>query len=225
MSNNTTGFNKEPLNKELLSDSIYKAIREKIIEGDFAPGEHIVELEIARAFSTSQAPVREAFRQLQREGLVVSIPYKGSFICEVHDDEVNEIYRLRYSIEKIATEEMLKRWNEKHSQALHAILANMTKSVKNNLLADLVEADLSFHRYICRNSSDYENIINIWEILVGKTCLAIANFDKGLVERGNIDVTLNHHKDMVKAFDSADKGKLMQSFENHWSLIFGLEHQ
>ena len=222
MSDVTTGLdNITELNKERLSDTIYKIIRKKIIAGEFSPGEHIIELEIARAFNTSQAPVREALRQLQREGLIISVPYEGSFICEVHDDEAKEIFQLRYGIEKTAAEAMLKRWSEVHSQALRDILKNMEEAVKNNLLADLVDSDLSFHRYICRNSSNYTVIINTWEMMVGKAGLAIMNSNKRLLEQGNISVTLQHHRDMIEAFDSADYEKLMQAFENHWSIIFG----
>ena len=208
------------LNKELLSDSIYRVIRRRILEGQYSPGEHIVELDIARAFDTSQAPVREAFRQLQREGIIVSIPYKGNFVSKVSDDEVREIYHLRYLIEKVVVEEMLSRWNESYSQDLRAIVEDMESAAQNNRLADLVEADLAFHGYLCRNASDYKNMINIWEILVGKSSLAIAKFNKQLAEEGNIDAAVTDHRDMVEAFDASNSEKLMQVFEKHWSIAF-----
>jgi DNA-binding GntR family transcriptional regulator len=133
---------------------------------------------------------------------------------------VNEIYRLRYLIEKTAVEKMAKRWDREHAKALYAITDNMKRSVENNMLSDLIESDVSFHRYICQHASVYSNLINIWETLVGKTYLAIGKYNKLLSEQGNISVTLNHHIDMIEAFESTDEQKLMKAFERHWSLIF-----
>ena len=204
---------------KLLSDRIYKVIREKIIYGEFSPGEHIVELEIAKMFSTSQAPVREAFSRLQKEGLLVSIPYKGNFVYQLDEEEVKEIFRLRYMVEKMAVEAMFERWDNKHSQALHEIMIKMDDAARSNMLTDTVEADLAFHRYICCNASDYNNIINAWEMWVGKISLLITNYDKKLVEDESLDITLQHHRAIYDAFNSGDKDVLLNAFEQHWSLI------
>ena len=207
--------------KELLSDAIYKAIRTKIIEGGFTPGEHLIELEIAKAFHTSQAPVREAFRQLQREGFIVSIPYKGNYVYDVQEEEIREIYTLRNLIEKIAVKAMFTRWNDQHSQILRNTVKEMEQAAEKGSLMDLIESDLAFHRYICRNASDYTNIICSWEMWAGKMSVVMASYDRRLEAAGSLSVTVHHHLDMIKAFDAANEEKLMQAFENHWSLIFG----
>ena len=67
---------------------VVEALREAIIVGELADGERLIEDRIARELKTSRGPVREALRQLEHEGLVVSYPYRGAVVLGVSDEEV-----------------------------------------------------------------------------------------------------------------------------------------
>jgi DNA-binding GntR family transcriptional regulator len=86
---------------ELLSvtKSTVQFLRESIITGEFMPGQKLNEIEISSRFGISRPPLREAFRLLENEKLVHSIPRKGCFVTEVSPQECRQIFEVREMIE------------------------------------------------------------------------------------------------------------------------------
>ncbi len=87
-----------------MSDRIRQVLAERIIGGLLAPGERMVEMRIAEEFQTSQAPVREALRELEALRLVESEPYRGTRVREVGQREMAEAYAVRAVLEQAAAE-------------------------------------------------------------------------------------------------------------------------
>src|SRR3954453_18189120 len=87
------------LSRPMLRDQIKDAIVERILNGDYAPGERIVEIRVAQEFGVSQAPVREALRELELLRLVVSEPFRGARVREVTAGGLAEIYPVRGALE------------------------------------------------------------------------------------------------------------------------------
>jgi DNA-binding GntR family transcriptional regulator len=92
------------LDRDCMSDRIRRALAERIIGGELAPGERLVEMRIAQEFRTSQAPVREALRELEALRLVDSEPYRGTRVREVSQREMAEAYAVRAVLEQAAAE-------------------------------------------------------------------------------------------------------------------------
>src|SRR5687767_12419783 len=86
----------------MLRDQIRDALVERIISGAYGPGERIVEIRVAQEFGVSQAPVREALRELELLRLVVSEPFRGARVREVTAEELAEIYPVRAALEEVA---------------------------------------------------------------------------------------------------------------------------
>ena len=80
----------------------YDAIKDAILSFQLAPGQSIVESNLAKQLGMSKTPVRDAISRLEKEGLVMKIPYKGAFISEVRKETVHEIYQLRSVLEGLA---------------------------------------------------------------------------------------------------------------------------
>ena len=66
-------------------------LRSAIIMGSYEPGERLIEATLSTELGTSRGPVREALRQLENEGLVMSFPYRGAVVLGVSDEEVQEV--------------------------------------------------------------------------------------------------------------------------------------
>ena len=62
---------------EPLSAIVLRTLREAIIDGRLAPGEPVVEAQLSRQLGVSRAPLREALRTLENEGLIVSVPWRA----------------------------------------------------------------------------------------------------------------------------------------------------
>ncbi len=85
-------------------DSLIEYIREQIITGELAPGQKLNEVQLADQFKISRPPLREAFRTLEKELLLVSVPRKGSFVSEISVENLREVYEARFMIEEHAVE-------------------------------------------------------------------------------------------------------------------------
>ncbi len=84
---------------ETVAARIYAAIKEQIIEGQYAPGARITEQQVASEFSTSRTPVREAMRLLVAEGFAYFRPNSGTVVREWTPEQMREIFDVRVLIE------------------------------------------------------------------------------------------------------------------------------
>lgn len=82
----------------------YEQIRQAIVEGQYAPGQRLIEQRIAEELQLSRTPVREALHRLEAEGLVQSEPNRGAVVRALSVDDIADIYGLRARLEGYAAE-------------------------------------------------------------------------------------------------------------------------
>lgn len=85
-----------------LAEVVYQSILAGIRDGEYHPGERIIEATVARNLQVSRTPVREAIRRLQSEGRVIIEPQRGAVVAELNRQEISELYVLRQRLEGIA---------------------------------------------------------------------------------------------------------------------------
>jgi DNA-binding GntR family transcriptional regulator len=90
-----------PLEISSVEDGVYRALRQAIGRLDLAPGERLRLEELAGRFDVSLTPVRHALRRLESEGLVVSLPRRGSRVAPLSVDELEEIQAIRLGLETL----------------------------------------------------------------------------------------------------------------------------
>lgn len=78
-----------------LTDQIVSRLKEDILKGMYLPGERLKEQELALRMGTSRAPLREAFRVLERDGLIEILPWRGVRIVEPTRQEIKELFEAR----------------------------------------------------------------------------------------------------------------------------------
>jgi DNA-binding GntR family transcriptional regulator len=110
-------------------DSAYRAIREGILAGTFAPGSHITARQLAEATGLSRTPVREAMRQLDAEGLISVVPNRGAFVASWTEKEIEQIYELRVLLESFAAQVAAERINDEQSAELKLLSDEMSRLV------------------------------------------------------------------------------------------------
>lgn len=81
------------------SEQAYRAVKEAILTLDLHPGAPLVETHLAARLGVSTTPLRDALVRLQQDGLIVSVPYKGTFVAPVTVDDAREILDIRQSLE------------------------------------------------------------------------------------------------------------------------------
>jgi DNA-binding GntR family transcriptional regulator len=135
------------VSRVVLREQVKELILQRILTGVYAPGDRLVETRIAQEFGTSQAPVREALRDLELLRFVESAPFKGARVREISDEELVEIYPVRAALEELAAREAAVRLDGR-VDALEAELDAMHRAADDGDLHTQVVHDVDFHRLI-----------------------------------------------------------------------------
>ena len=135
----------QPIKQESTPTLIAGQLRKFIANGTLAPGSQLVEMDIAGELGVSRGPVREAIQRLAQEGLVESIRNKGVFVREFGPDDLRDIYHVRTSLEKGASEILLAGDHAAAGEELLVCVERMDEARKAGDLEAISEADLAFH--------------------------------------------------------------------------------
>jgi DNA-binding GntR family transcriptional regulator len=140
------------LNRTVLRDQVKEILLKRILDGEYKPGDRLVEMHIAQEFEISQAPVREALRELEALGFVESEPYRGTRVRAVTKSELTEIYPVRAALEEVAARAAALRLV--NVEALEAELRAMHAAAEKGDLYEQVKHDVEFHRLIVEASGN-----------------------------------------------------------------------
>src|SRR5262245_61137679 len=151
------------IGREPLSSRICNALLERIISGHYKAGDRLVELQLAREFGSSQAPVREALRQLEKAGLVTIRPRRGSFVSDYHARTQHALYYVRGALEDAAVRLAVGRFNG-DVHVLQEHLDGMREAARSHDIEACLHHSVWFHRTIMR-AADNELLLKLWESL------------------------------------------------------------
>ena len=199
-----TDFINSPL-RQRLKDVLLR----RILGGAYKWGERLVELRIAQEFGTSQAPVREALRDLEATGLVISKPRRGTYVAEVLSEGLREIYAVRGALEEQATR--LATIKQSCDLAtLELELQGMRIAAAANDHASLAEHSVKFHRAIVEAAGN-RLLTNLWLSLNIETRTTITL----LVEGIDLMEAAESHRQIIDAIASGDSERASRVAREH----------
>ena len=138
------------LEPQSLMEGVAAELRTRINSGKLKPGDRLVEWSLASHMGISRAPVREALRQLEFEGLVASRPRRGYIVRDHSPAELFEIYDLRSLLEPTLAREAARHVNPKQLGEIFSALERMRVGAAANDVTAVVAADREFHAAIGR---------------------------------------------------------------------------
>ena len=141
------------ISRTVLREQVKDILLHRIVSGELRPGDRLVETRIATELGTSQAPVREALRDLELLRLVESEPFRGARVRGFGEDELIEVYPVRAILEELAAKEATKHLAGDVSQ-LEVELDAMRDAARGNDINALVQHDIAFHRTIVEAASN-----------------------------------------------------------------------
>ncbi len=136
-------------------------MRKAILDGELSGGSQLVEAHIAADLGISRAPLREAFRRLEEEGLVVKIPFRGTFVAELTPQTITEITALRSIVEPYAVEQAIGTLRGPRRQQLLRVIEALTKASRDKNVAATIDAHLRFHRMFYEYSGN-AMLLDLW---------------------------------------------------------------
>ena len=138
----------------LIRDQVAAQIREAITNLELMPGQVVSERELCEATTASRATVREALRQLQTEGLIVSTNGRGSAVAQLSADAARQVYEVRSQLEGLAGRLFAERADDGDRRALRLALISVEEAVGDNRL--LVKAKTQFYDALIAGSRNVE---------------------------------------------------------------------
>ena len=129
---------------------VYHAIRLAIINGEYKPGDNLIETRLAGELGVSRTPVREALRQLELEELVLSVPNKGAVVVGVSEKDIDDIYEIRSLLEGLCARWAAERITPAEMGRLQEIVELMGMYAHKNDHEKLTRLDTDFHDAVYR---------------------------------------------------------------------------
>lgn len=190
---------------------VLERLRKAIMDGSFEPGDRLVETAIADGMGVSRTPVREAFRQLEIEGLAENVPRRGTIVKGISKSDILEIYQIREVLEGLAFRLACSNISEEKIIELKNKLIKMDECIDNDDIQEYWKYHGEFHDsilYLSNNKRLIDQMKQIYEYLS-----KLRNFT--LVMNKRRRVAMKEHKALIEAFEKKDKELAEQIGREH----------
>lgn len=194
-----------------MRERIADALRNAILGGQLAPGDRIVESEVAAQLGTSRAPVREAIRELVNEGFLDSYAYRETRVSVVEPKELRQVLvPTRILIETFALREHMANPKTETFEALEATVTTMKGAAQDRNARLVVEEDLKFHRILV-NAAPYLHPARLWASITPAIYRA---FLLGTTAT-TIEAAVTGHSQLLELIRAQDVEKAVALLEEH----------
>ncbi len=201
------------LKSSVLGEQVSRILTEAILEGLLKGGDKLVEAELQKKFNISRSPLREAFRDLEKKGLVQIIPRKGTYVKRITRKDVEDNFPVRSALEAMAAAEAHKKMTDKEKREIADALENMEIAVEQEDTKQYWKYHLRFHECFIRACGN-EVLINILKTLRMHSMyyrFAYQYYQEDL--KGFLDT----HKRINELFQNphADQSEITELVKNH----------
>jgi DNA-binding GntR family transcriptional regulator len=202
-----------------LRHRITNVLRTAIVNGRLKPGDRIIEEEVSEQLKVSRGPVREALRQLEQEGLVVSYPYRGTEVLGVAQEEVDEILvPIRLTLERFAFRHALPRLTTADLDELEILVSAMRRAAAEADLDQLAEDDVRFHELVIARSG-HPHCLQIWKTIEPRVR---AHFRRDAPVHPSPFELPDEHQELLDALRTGDEATVLAVLERHIWHYFNL---
>jgi DNA-binding GntR family transcriptional regulator len=197
-----------------LWENIAELIRAAILSGELEPGSKLIETELAERFGTSRGPIREAIRELAREGLVTELPRRGTLVSTLTAHDLSEVYAVRQALEVAASRVVIARAAEGELQALETHLDALESPPPGAGYLDQAVHDLAFHRSLVALARN-ERMSTMYEQMLTQTMLLLrtASLENPALRT---DLRRAAHRDILQALIDRDEAAARAALEAHY---------
>ena len=190
---------------------VIEILRTAIISGRFEPGDRLIESALSAELGTSRGPVREALRQLENEGLVMSFPYRGAVVLGVSDEEVHEVLiPIRLTLERYSWTRALEQLTDDDFAELGKQIWLMEQAGKADDLIKLVDADLGFHELVITASGQLHTV-QIWRTIWPRIRAYFFRYERSR----SFGETVEEHRELLAALQTRDPAVVLAQLERH----------
>ncbi|WP_257351122.1 GntR family transcriptional regulator [Pseudalkalibacillus decolorationis] len=192
--------------RNTLQLKVCNALRKAILQGEFEPGERLIQSELAESLNVSRMPIRESLRILETEGLVKLEPHRGAIVKPMNVEDIKEIYELRTNLEKLAVQLSVPKINKEDIRQLENLVEKMENADDPDIFID---ANITFHHVLikrCTWSRLLSFIETLWNGFPQHTPTLLP---------GQIDESNREHRQILEAVIDGDADKAAELISDH----------
>ena len=202
------------IERQPLRHTVRTRIEEAIVQGMFKGGDRLNEAQLCRALGVSRGSVREALRELETSGVLVSIPYRGTFVKEWTPRSVRELYTLRSALEEFAVGLVVEQATDEDLQELSGLVQDMKAAARANDAASLVEIDLRFHQRL-HEITGHRLLQQTLESLAGQTRIFIFATKAFYSPFASLEEAAATHEPILQALRARDPHLARSAIKEH----------
>lgn len=195
-----------------LGDQAYEALSNAVVRGDLAPGTRLVETEISTWLGISRGPLREAMRRLESEGLVVTLPRRGTYVIDPDGQDVRELYSVRAALEGFAVASALPKIRERVLDRLEDEVLAISEAAEARDWMRVAVLDSEWHEPLVEAAGN-GRLVTIWRTVNGPL-LALFAQSAGEVYAPS-DVRARHEA-LLGALRDGDATSAEQAVRHHY---------
>lgn len=198
-----------------LYEQVYQALRSAILTGSLAPGDRLVETQLAEWLQVSRTPLREALRQLQQDGLVTADVSGGLRVTTITADDAEELYDCRLALEALAVAGACRHAKPEHLQAIEACVTQAEGATANSHGSldpeKLLNVDYQFHHLIAESSGN-RRLVSLLDTLFD--AMALLRIQTLQQNPNVLDIRLEHRQ-IYQAILSGDSDAAVAAMSHH----------
>jgi DNA-binding GntR family transcriptional regulator len=196
-----------------ITDIVREYIEKSIYTGKFKPGSKVTEAEVAAELKISRPPIREAFKLLEAEGLILRIPRRGVFVAEIGEQDALEIYTLKAELYAFSITLSFDRLTASDISRMGRLVEAMEECVRSDPPRILAyqELNASFHD-VPTEAAGHKRLKHMLERLHNQ----IRYFSyQTLSDRDHIESSCHYHRKICEAFMCGDLGETARLSREH----------
>ncbi len=192
-------------------EAVLATLRSDIATGVLAPGEQVVQDDLARRYGVSRVPIREALRILEAEGLLEYHPHRGYFVTELSVKDLVEVYRIRELLEAEALTMVVDQIADDDIADLDGLLAEVERATAAGDVTAITNANRTFH-FAMLEACGMPRLIRLIRLLWDATDAYRSVY---FMEAANLDRINTEHREMMTALRARDAGRLVAVQAEH----------
>lgn len=201
-------------------EHVVQILRDEITGGRLTPGDRLVEVDLANQLGTSRAPVREALRQLEQEGLVISHPYRGTEVLGVSQDEVEQVLvPIRLTLERFSFAQAIRRLADEDFRQLQSLVDEMTQAAREGATDRLADADIAFHELVITRS-EQQHCLQVWKTIQPRVR---AYFRRDAPAHEDASAVPEQHQVLLDVLRTGDEAAVLEAIDIHIHIHLGPE--
>lgn len=198
-----------------ISEHIAEVIRDRIVDGIYAPRQRLIEEELSAEFFVSRTPVREALKTLEAGGLVKIEPYKGAFVADADINEIKDIYEVRSLLEAFVSQQAAPFITAKTINDLQESIQQMENAVSSGDKGVFAQSNEHFHALIYAHCPN-KVAVHLVETLLNQT----TTFRRlSWQTMRSMEVSLAGHRDILEAIRAGDAERVGKLSHRHIRLL------